>query len=129
MQVSEAREIVNNRELNENWQRLTQDEADMLMDEVESEENRQECCFPYDCMHHEACGEGYPCGSCKRGAERRAVVNKILDKFPLGYQYATALTRMGEQQIIAHKLQDAKDLEAVGDYRGAARLLGDDSDW
>ena len=129
MQLSEAREIVNNPELNKNWQRLTQDEADTLMDHVESQENRQECCFPYDCMHHEACAEGYPCGSCKRGAERWAIVNKVLEKFPLGYQYATALTRMGEAEINSRRLQDAKDLEAVGDFAAAARLMGDDSDW
>jgi hypothetical protein len=91
MQTSEAREIVKTPELTENWKQLTEAEADILMDHVQSQQDRQECCFPYDCMHHEACAEGYPCGSCKRGAERWAVVNKVLEKFPLGYQYATAL--------------------------------------
>jgi len=131
MQTSEAREIVKTPELTENWKQLTEAEADILMDHVQSQQDRQECCFPYDCMHHEACAEGYPCGSCKRGAERWAAVDKVLEKFPQGYQYATALNRIGEQELIAHKLQTIKDLEAVGDYAAAERLFneGDDEDY
>ena len=130
MQLSQAKEIVNTPELNQAWQKLTEEEADLLMDHVEAQENRQECCFPYDCMHHESCGDGYPCGSCKRGAARWAVVGKVLEKFPEGYQYATALTRLGDAQVAAYELQNIKDLEAVGDYAAANRLFsGDDGDY
>jgi hypothetical protein len=131
MQLSQAKEIVNTPELNQNWQKLTQEEADLLMDHVESQQNRQECCFPYDCMHHEQCDGEYLCGSCKRGAERWKVVDKVLQKFPMGYQYAQALTRMGEQELIAHKLQTIKDLRAIGDHAAADRLFneGDEDSW
>ena len=130
MQLSQAREIVNTPELNQNWQKLTQEEADLLMDHVESQQNRQECCFPYDCMHHEMCGDesyGY-CGDCQRRAARWEVVSKVLGKFPLGYQYAEALTRMGEQEVIAQQLQNIKDLESVGDYAGAQRIWEGDGE-
>lgn len=123
MQLSQAHEIANNSELNQQWQKLTEEEADLLMDHVEAQENRRECCFPYDCMHHEQCGDGYPCGACQRGQARWEVVEKVLEKFPEGYQYATALTRIGDAYAVAYQLQTVKDLEAMGDYAAAERIM------
>ena len=124
MQLSDARKIVNTPELQKQWVLLTEDETDTLMNYVESRDDRQECCFPYDCMHHEQCGEdGWYCGSCKLAQKLWQAVDKIEEKFPEAYQYATALTRMGEADLVAHQLQTIKDLEAVGDYAAAQRLF------
>lgn len=130
MQLSEAREIVGTPENTKNWQGLTQEEADSLMEYVQGQQDRQECCFPYDCMCHEMCYDGNECGACQRRAARWSAVEKVLEKFPMGYQYAAALTRIGEQELISHQLQTIKDLEATGDYVAANRLFyGEDADY
>ena len=135
MQLSDARNIVNTPKLQKQWALLTQDEADTLMNHVEERNDRQECCFPYDCMHHEECGSDdgnggrWYCRSCKASAEAWEAVSKIEEKFPEAYQYAAALTRTHEADVVANQLQMVKDLEAVGDYAAAQRLFEGEGSW
>ena len=128
MQLSDARKICNSPEFQTVWAQLSNNEVNTLMGHVENQGDRQECCFPYDCMHHEQCSDN-PCGSCRAGANRWTAINKILDKHPLALQYAEATARVGEQQVIQNQLNDIKALEAVGDYAAAQRIWeGDDSE-
>lgn len=110
-------------------------EAEMIVENyIVISDDRRNCCEPYDCMHHEGCGEEengivYRCGACSDYGD---AWKEITDN-KLEYCYSTIAASVedsrSEMETFLHRQrrQDARDLEVVGDYAGANRLMGVDA--
>ena len=97
-----------------------------MLDYLDLMDERAGCCYPYDCMHHEQCGEdNWYCGRCQ---ERQEANRRIPEKYQRVdfWEYARKVHREESQTVLRDLLDHAKELESIGDHRGAARLLGDE---
>ena len=122
MQLHEARTILEDKTHIDQWMLLDEATRDALMEVVERRERRMNCCAPYDCMCHEQCdGEGAECGSCAYG---RTLAAKIDDVNGYQYDFARALHEVDEDDIRRYRMDHARELESIGDYAAAERLLG-----
>ena len=107
------------------WNRISISKRDLAVEYVQASQRKSACCMPYDCMCHEMCGEpgvGY-CGTCKHLQDLDRAIGGVSWVI---WECARYLVDQGERQVISERLDHARDLEAVGDYAGAARLLGEE---
>jgi len=122
MQLAEARLTLEDKSLTKKWLRLSEEIRYAFIQQVEFEDAKRQCCAPYDCMCHEQCdGVGNECHKCAtlRGLRR------MTDDIDGGmYWYAMAMVEVGDDDIRREQFAHARDLESVGDYAAAERLLG-----
>ena len=106
--------------------KIPQTALQAMLDYLDLQDERAGCCYPYDCMHHEQCGEEN--GFCYACTKRQEASQKIPEKYQRAdfWEYARKIHRDKTVGIIQELLDHAKELESIGDYRGAARLLGDE---
>lgn len=104
------------------WRKLSQRKRDLAIEDLEYRNARMACCEPYDCMCHETCGEEYGgyCGYCKHGAELRKATKGIP---AIVWSLVREIVEEDRMAILKHELQTIRDLEAVGDYAAAERIL------
>lgn len=94
-------------------------------------DKKSECCYPYDCMHHEQCGDddgsggAVYCGLCTDIQEVNRMIPQKYQRADV-WEYARRVKRNEIQDIYRDREDHAKMLESVGDYRAAARLRGDE---
>jgi hypothetical protein len=94
---------------------------------IELDEERSSCCMPYDCMHHEECGEdGWFCDNC---TYRGKLIRAIKHESPLLWQEARRILREREVDLARDIRERAKELESIGDFAAADRLFGSDEEW
>ena len=105
---------------------MTPNELDIAIQVLEGEERRRICCDPYDCMCHEMCGEelGY-CYQCNLMVDLLAKVRHLTAE---DWQLAEAAKERNEKDLNAYRLETARELESIGDYLGADRVLGYDEE-
>lgn len=122
MQLAKAQAMVEDKALTKRWLRLSHATRYALFDLVENEDRRRECCMPYDCMHHEQCeGAGNECHGCATQRGLRRMTDRVSGDM---YWYAVALLEVSGNDIRREQLDHARDLESIGDYAAAERLLG-----
>lgn len=108
------------------WMKLPEVTQHLVMELTEFQEDRAGCCEPYDCMHHEQCGEddgkgGYwYCGSCKERQRLYAATDGVP---ALVWSLAREMASEQSQQVIAYQLETIRQLEAVGDFAAAERMM------
>lgn len=101
---------------------MTPNEMDLAVQVLEVEEQKRLCCEPYDCMHHELCGEdlGY-CYQCELMVNLLAQVRHLTAE---DWKLAEAAKEGNERALDRYRLETARELESIGDYLGADRVLG-----
>lgn len=108
---------------------MTPNEMEVALEVLDLEEQRRMCCEPYDCMHHELCGEeqGY-CYRCERMIILLAQVRHLTAD---DWKLAEAAKDKNEADLNAYRLETARELESIGDYLGADRVLGlgEEDEW
>lgn len=94
---------------------------------LELYEAKQNCCMPYDCMHHEMCSEedGF-CGTCQ---EMGKLWRGITRETQALWQEARRIIREREVDLARDIRERAKELESIGDFAAADRLFGSDEEW
>ena len=122
MQLAAARKVLEDKAMTKKWLRLDEEIRYAFIQLIESEDAKRQCCAPYDCMCHEQCdGVGNECHRCATLSGLR----KMTDGNGGGlYWYALALVEVGEDDMRREQFAHARDLESVGDYAAAERLLG-----
>ena len=103
------------------FESLSGERQQACIDLIEAQQDRSMCCEPYDCMHHEQCGEeGWYCGSCQEGQEIRM---RVGDVHPIVWDFVREIVEENEQAVFTQERAMIRDLEAVGDHAAVDRIL------
>ena len=103
------------------WSKIPEKQRDAILEITEAQARRQACCEPYDCMCHEQCSEEYGyCGSCKEGA---GLWESAGSHAPIVWTLAREIVEDEAQAVVDYELETIRQLEAVGDYAAAERMM------
>jgi hypothetical protein len=102
------------------WGALSEDTRDMMLELIAMQVRRAECCEPYDCMHHEMCGSDGMCSGCE-AAEQLALATREVPA--IAWSIAREVDDESRKEVIRHELDTIRQLEAVGDFASAERIM------
>ncbi len=103
------------------WSKIPAEQRDVMLEILERQDRRAACCEPYDCMCHEQCNEEYGyCNGCKEGAGLWKLAG---EHAPIVWTLAREIVDDEAQTVVDYELQMIRELEAVGDYAAAERLM------
>ena len=102
------------------WNALPTDMQETVMEYVNEKFRRQNCCEPFDCMHHEMCSLPGLCSACQYQEELAIATREVP---ALVWSIARESWKDNADQVSRHELETIRQLEAVGDFASAEKIM------